>query len=109
MASKVDLRLLCIFMVADRVDCPGSWRFNRPLAWFLQEVRDRQLLNQELQLDDGPPVGHAAGTSGEVSSGAALMREEVRWIKAADLPGLPLVSEDLRPILQRALSPATTE
>lgn len=60
MAGKVDLRLLCLFMVADRVDCPGGWRTNRPLIWFLQEVRDRKLLKDELQLDDGPVVNQLA-------------------------------------------------
>lgn len=195
MAGKVDLRLLCLFMVADRVDCPGGWRCNRPLAWFLQQVRDRNLLQQELHLDDGPLVSQAAGAGVEVSSGAALVRgnapgvevlvvkvrsagyelpkghlewderpkqaaarelreetgltsevsvgaplgtleyafeqdgttvqkrvhyfrctqpsggtpnfgpkpartKEIRWIKEAEVPGLPLVSEDLRPILQ---------
>ncbi len=28
----------CLFMVADRVDFPGGWRANRPLAWFLEDV-----------------------------------------------------------------------
>ncbi|OAI48257.1 hypothetical protein AYO44_07445 [Planctomycetaceae bacterium SCGC AG-212-F19] len=74
MTAKVDLRLLCLFMVADRVDCPGSWRSNRPLVWFLQEVRDRKLVKEELQLDDGPVVVQAGRASVEVSSGAALVR-----------------------------------
>ncbi len=204
MAGKVDLRLLCLFMVADRVDCPGGWRSNRPLVWFLQPVQDRKLLQQELRLDDGPLVGQTAGSSAEVSSGAALMRgsvpglellvvrvrsagyelpkghlecdetpeqaatrelreetglvsevsvgeplgtleyafeqdgatvqkrvhyfrctqpsggtpnfgpkparmKEIRWIKEAEVPGLPLVSEELRPILYRAFSPTAIE
>jgi hypothetical protein len=50
-AGKVDVRLLCLFMVADRADCPGGWRSNPPLVWFLQQVRDRKLLQQELVLD----------------------------------------------------------
>jgi ADP-ribose pyrophosphatase YjhB (NUDIX family) len=74
MANKVDLRLLCIFMVADRVDCPGGWRSNRPLVWFLQEVQDRKLVKEELQLDDSPPVSHVGGPSVEVSAGAVLVR-----------------------------------
>jgi ADP-ribose pyrophosphatase YjhB (NUDIX family) len=77
MAGKVDLRLLCLFMVADRVDCPGGWRSNRPLVWFLQQVRDRKLLQQELHLDEGPLVSQPGGASVEVSSGAALVRGDV--------------------------------
>src|SRR5262249_2146825 len=74
LARKVDLRLLCLFMVADRADCPGGWRSNRPLVWFLQQVQDRRLLSTELNLDDGPTVGEAGGTSIEISAGAALVR-----------------------------------
>ena len=54
MSGKVDLHLLCLFMVADRADCPGGWRTNQALTWFLEEVRKRNLLTLELQLDDGP-------------------------------------------------------
>ncbi len=35
--------------------------------------------------------------------------KEIRWIKEVEVPGLPLVSEDLRPILNRAFSPAAIE
>src|SRR5690606_40556469 len=35
LATAVDLRLLCMFMVADRVDAPGGWRRNAPTVWFL--------------------------------------------------------------------------
>lgn len=73
MEGKVNLRLLCLFMVADRVDCPGGWRSNRPLVWFLQEVRERKLLKDDLQLDDGLLVCRAGGATVEVSSGAAFV------------------------------------
>ncbi|AZZ95305.1 HD domain-containing protein [Hahella sp. KA22] len=41
MASKVDMQLLCLFMIADRVDCPGGWTANKALTWFLQEAAER--------------------------------------------------------------------
>jgi HD domain len=50
-ARRVDLRLLCLFMVADRVDCPGGWQQNAPLVWFLEQVRKRGLLKKEIVLD----------------------------------------------------------
>jgi hypothetical protein len=56
LTRKVDLRLLCLFMVADRVDCPGGWRANRPLVWFLDEVKRRNILSVDLVLDEGPAV-----------------------------------------------------
>jgi hypothetical protein len=63
LASKVNVRLLCLFMVADRVDCPGGWRTNRPLVWFLGEMKARQLLDTELILDDGPTAPAARSLS----------------------------------------------
>ncbi|MDP3742710.1 MAG: HD domain-containing protein [Candidatus Micrarchaeota archaeon] len=42
--SKVNLSILCIFMVADRADCPGGWRQNKALVWFLEEVKTKNLL-----------------------------------------------------------------
>ena len=51
LARRVDLRLLCLFMVADRVDCPSGWRQNAALVWFLDEVARRQLLALPLELD----------------------------------------------------------
>jgi hypothetical protein len=54
MVRQLDVRLLCIFMVADRVDCPGGWRANEPLVWFLDQVKQRGLLDVELVIDDGP-------------------------------------------------------
>jgi len=41
LTSKVDLGLLCIFMIADRVDCPGSWTENKALVWFLEQAEQR--------------------------------------------------------------------
>ena len=52
LARRVDLSLLCLFMVADRVDCPGGWRANAALVWFLDEVARRGLLGGTLELDD---------------------------------------------------------
>jgi ADP-ribose pyrophosphatase YjhB (NUDIX family) len=74
LAGKVNVRLLCLFMVADRVDCPGGWRTNRPLVWFLEEVKVRKLLDRELALDDGPTVPAGGEPVIEVSAGAALLR-----------------------------------
>ena len=51
LAEAVELRLLCLFMVADRVDCPGGWRENEPTEWFLFEARSRGYID-ELVLDD---------------------------------------------------------
>lgn len=39
--ARVDPRLLDLLMVADRVDCPGGWRANEPLVWFLGELSRR--------------------------------------------------------------------
>jgi len=39
LSRKVEMKLLLIFMIADRVDCPGGWRTNQPLQWFLNEAR----------------------------------------------------------------------
>jgi hypothetical protein len=64
LAAAVDMRLLCIFMVADRVDAPGGWRCNAPLTWFLGEARSRGLVGElVLDLDDH---------SSEVRAGTAL-------------------------------------
>lgn len=66
LASEVDIRLLCLFMVADRVDAPGGWRRNAPTTWFLSEARTRALVGElVLDVDDHPS---------EVCAGAALVR-----------------------------------
>jgi 8-oxo-dGTP pyrophosphatase MutT (NUDIX family) len=66
LATAVDLRLLCVFMVADRVDAPGGWRRNAPTVWFLEQARTRGLIG-ELQLD-------VPELPSERSAGAALIR-----------------------------------
>jgi ADP-ribose pyrophosphatase YjhB (NUDIX family) len=67
LASEVDLRLLSMFMVADRVDAPPGWRRNAPTVWFLDEARERGLLPElTLDLPDEPS---------EISAGGALVRE----------------------------------
>lgn len=48
LARRVDARLLVLFMVADRVDCPGGWRANAPLVWFLGEARARGLVGDDI-------------------------------------------------------------
>jgi 8-oxo-dGTP pyrophosphatase MutT (NUDIX family) len=66
LSRAVDMRLLCLFMVADRVDAPGGWRRNAPTSWFLAEARTRGLVGElVLDLDDHPS---------EVCAGAALVR-----------------------------------
>lgn len=66
LARDVDIKLLAIFMVADRVDAPPGWRRNAPTRWFLDELRTRDLLGP-VRLDD---VTHPS----EVSAGGALVR-----------------------------------
>lgn len=66
LAGEVDVRLLCMFMVADRVDAPGGWRRNAPTVWFISEARSRGLIDDlVLDLDDHPS---------ELCAGAALVR-----------------------------------
>lgn len=66
LARDVDMRLLAMFMVADRVDAPPGWRRNAPTTWMLAEARRRGLLGPlELDVEDHPS---------EVSAGAALVR-----------------------------------
>lgn len=48
LAAKVNVLILCIFMVADRADCPGGWRENKALVWFLEEVKSKKLLSTDL-------------------------------------------------------------
>lgn len=49
--ARVDPRLLALFMVADRVDCPGGWRANEPLIWFLEQLRGRTSLPTSIVFD----------------------------------------------------------
>jgi 8-oxo-dGTP pyrophosphatase MutT (NUDIX family) len=66
LAVEVDVRLLSLFMVADRVDAPPGWRKNAPLTWFLAEARRRGLVG-DLSLD-------VADHPSEISAGGALVR-----------------------------------
>lgn len=52
LASKVDLPVLCLFMIADRVDCPGGWQQNNALVWFLDQCRERGYLPREFITDE---------------------------------------------------------
>lgn len=52
LALEVDLGLMCLFMVADRVDCPGGFRANAALMWFLDEARRRGVIGDALTVDD---------------------------------------------------------
>ena len=74
LARNVDVRLLCLFMIADRIDCPGGWKANRPVTWFLEEVGSRDLLETVLNLNDGPVVEFPDASHEEVSAGVALVR-----------------------------------
>jgi 8-oxo-dGTP pyrophosphatase MutT (NUDIX family) len=68
LANAVDMRLLCLFMVADRVDAPGGWRRNAPATWFIAQARARGLVGElVLDLEDHPS---------EVCAGAALVRRD---------------------------------
>lgn len=49
---RVDIRLLCIFMIADRVDAPGGWQQNHALRWFLDQCKSRNLLNVEIRVEN---------------------------------------------------------
>lgn len=68
LASEVDLRLLCLFMVADRVDAPGGWRRNAPTTWFLSEAQRRGWVGElACDLPDHPS---------ELCAGAALVTRD---------------------------------
>ena len=45
LVAKVNFKLLCLFMIADRVDCPGGWEANKALVWFLEEANKKQYLD----------------------------------------------------------------
>lgn len=67
LASEVEVRLLALFMVADRVDAPPGWRRNAPTVWFLEQARQRGLIGDlELDLPHHPS---------EVSAGGVVVRE----------------------------------
>jgi hypothetical protein len=52
LARKVNMRLLCLFMIADRVDCPGGWEENEALVWFLGQCKERGYLADELIIEE---------------------------------------------------------
>ncbi|MCA9707966.1 MAG: hypothetical protein KDK70_19090 [Myxococcales bacterium] len=56
LARRANLRLLALFMIADRVDAPGGWRANAPLMWFLGEASRRGLLDLDLDAIDSDAV-----------------------------------------------------
>ncbi len=59
LADKLDLFLLCLFMVADRIDSPHGWDKNPPTVWFLNEVVSRHLIRRPLRFNaetEGNPV-----------------------------------------------------
>jgi ADP-ribose pyrophosphatase YjhB (NUDIX family) len=67
LAREVDLRMLCLFMVADRVDAPGGWRRNEPSIWFLEEAERRcGVTGLILDSENYPSV---------ISAGCALVRK----------------------------------
>jgi hypothetical protein len=51
-AGNVNMRLLCVFMVADRIDCPGGWKANEPLMWFIAEAKAKGFLQDPIFVDD---------------------------------------------------------
>ena len=48
LSRRVNLPLLCLFMIADRIDCPGGWTDNKALMWFLEQSRQRGFLTERL-------------------------------------------------------------
>jgi ADP-ribose pyrophosphatase YjhB (NUDIX family) len=67
LASELDVRLLAMFMVADRVDAPPGWRRNAPTIWFLAQAKQRGLIG-DLVLD-------LLGEPSEISAGGALVHD----------------------------------
>lgn len=68
LANDVDVRLLALFMVADRVDAPPGWRKNAPLVWFLEQAQERGLASG-LVLD-------LPGEPSEISAGGVLVQDD---------------------------------
>lgn len=71
-SSEVDMKLLCLFAVADREDAPGGWRANEPTGWFIRQAQQRGLVG-DLVLDtaDHPSLVSAGGVV--VDRGRALV------------------------------------
>jgi ADP-ribose pyrophosphatase YjhB (NUDIX family) len=75
MSGRLDMRELTLFMVADREDCPGGFRENAPLMWFLEEVQRRGLVDvASLVLD----VTDDDARAPELCAGALVVRESAR-------------------------------
>ncbi len=70
LAAEVNLPLLALFMVADRVDAPPGWRRNAPTRWFLDRARARGLIGDLIL--DLPPHPSA------ISAGGAVVRDGAR-------------------------------
>lgn len=68
LAAEVDVPLLALFMVADRVDAPAGWRRNAPVTWFLAEAKERGLIRA--------PVLDLPGEPSEISAGGALVVDD---------------------------------
>lgn len=67
LASQVDVELLVLFKIADRVDALGGWRNNPPTVWFVEQARRRGLI--------GPLVLDLPGHPSSKSMGAALVHD----------------------------------
>jgi 8-oxo-dGTP pyrophosphatase MutT (NUDIX family) len=67
LARAVDMELLVLFMVADRVDAPGGWRRNAPLCWFIDQARERGLI--------GELTFEVPGAVSEISAGGVLVHD----------------------------------
>ncbi len=87
LAAAVDVELLCLFMVADRVDAPGGWRRNAPTRWFVEQARERALIGAlRLDLPDFPSercVGAALVRDGDEGPEVLLIRVRERGFELA--------------------------
>ena len=52
LAQNVNIKLLYVFMIADRTDWPGGWKQNKPLIWFLEQVKSRKLIEKDITTGD---------------------------------------------------------
>jgi hypothetical protein len=52
LARRLDIWILTLFMVADRIDAPGGWGVNDALVWFMDEARERGYLRRRLTFDE---------------------------------------------------------
>lgn len=63
LAGRVDLWLLALQMLADRVDCRGGYKENAPLCWFLDQLERRELLSRPLPLTLADELGASCETA----------------------------------------------